>query len=606
MPIIPIDTFSVSDSFGQTNIQVYFTATATDPTSALYAICDNENITDYAGLSYIRNYYPDDLIEVVTKGSDTWNIRAQTNDPFAYIQVIPGSGGGGTPPADDLIINSISLDQQESVAGMADGQITISASGTNTPLQYSINGTGYQSSPVFTGLSAGSYTGYVQDTLGTIISAAFVVTVFVPVLISTPATNGSRWSALFNPVVFGYQSHTHAPGRKFITEITSGYDGAANVITATHAANLTGYCRADISKYLRTLLQPKDELNYTVINYRDANISASYTVRYKEIADGFDSGWASAGAPFYVTYSAMQIGNKTGGNMQPYVTLATAGQTTPAKFLNDFATPRFYTDMPFDLSFIYSENIVGQQIKLGGNGIDINGNITGALGEVMLLNENGSVLLNQDGSRLLIEKQAPGVLYSKLGVNRLRITQSIPVQSIYLDVFLFYTDTSGQNITVTESKRLLIDSSPCNGLPYEYLKWMAPCGGWLYYMLIKNQIHELGTSNPVITQRFISDYAAADSSQQLISIDAQKKITAGKNDVPAAEAEVLATLLYSPKVYRLVDAATNTWQGVIVDTKSLKMPRNTRHNLKSIVSIGSLLYHGYGGNYDLILQLKKR
>jgi hypothetical protein len=576
MPILTIDSFSILDGFGESNIQITLNPSTSNPAIAILATTDNELPPDYFGLTNTRLYTSGDFITSVSHGTDIWNITATTTLPYAIVNVISGGGGGtggggDTPPPDDLALSFISIDHSESAPSAADGQITIHASGSNTPLQYSIDGATYQSSAIFTGLGTGNYFGFVRDDLGTILSLSFFVPVIIPVLIATPATNSSRWSALFNPIVFGYQSLTHAPGRKFITEITSGYDGASNVITATHAANLTGYCRADISKYLRTLLQPIDELDYTAINYRDANISASYTVRYKEVADGFDSGWSSAGDPFYVTYSAMQIGNKTGGNMQPYVTLPDAVQTHPARFLNDFEIPRFYTDMPFDLSFIYSEKIAGQQIKLGGNGIDINGNITGALGELMLLNEDGSVLLNDDGSKLLIEKQAPGVLYNKLGVNRLRITQNIPADSIYLDVFLFYTDTSGHNIPVTESKRLLIDSSPCNGLPYEYLKWMAPGGGWLYYMLIKNQIHEINTSNPVITERFISDYATADSSQQLISIDAQKKITAGKNDVPAAEAEVLATLLYSPKVYRLVDAATNTWQGVIVDTKSLKM-----------------------------------
>lgn len=574
MPIeFPLDLFQVTGFSGVTNIGVYLYTNATDPASAITATWDNEIITDYSGLSTDRTYAPDQLIRSITKGSDTWNIYAQTADPFAYVQVVSGSGGGGggggvLPPVNDLSIDSISIDQQESATATADGQITIHATGSNVPLQYSINGIVYQSSPIFTGFTAGTYTGYAEDALGNVVSQNFTVTTIVPVLVSTPASGGSRWSALFNPVVFGYQSHTHAPGRKFITEITSGFDGAANVITATHAANLSGYCRADISKYLRTLLQPVDDIDYTLINYRDANISASYTVRYKE--DG-TTAWTSAGPPFYVTYSAMQIGNKTGGNMQPYVTQHTPGQTNPAKFLNDFDIPVLYTDLPFDLSFIYSENIVGYQIKLGGNGIDINGNVIAALGESLLLNENGSVLLNQDNTKLLIEQQAPGVLYNKLGVNRLRITQGIPAGSVYVDVFLFYVDALGNHVQVTESKRLLLDNTPCNALPYEYLKWMGPSGGWLYYLFIKNQIHELNTSNAVVSERFISDYALADSSQQLISIDAQKRITLGKNDVTTAEAEALATLLYSPKVYRLVDAASNTWQGVMVDTKSMKM-----------------------------------
>jgi hypothetical protein len=215
--------------------------------------------------------------------------------------------------------------------------------------------------------------------------------------------------------------------------------------------------------------------------------------------------------------------------------------------------------------------MAGYQLKLGGNGIDVNGNICGALGQTMLLNENGSVLLNEDGSPILIAEETTGTLTYQPGVNRLRITPSIPASSIWLDVFLFYTDDTGTDIRVTETRRLLLDNSPCNALPYEYLKWMGPTGGWLYYMFTTNQFHEVNTSNNVVIDRFITDYASADSTQQLISISAQKKITVGKNDIPAAEADVLATLLYSPKVYRLVNAATNTWQGVIVDTTSLKL-----------------------------------
>ncbi|MEO6521358.1 MAG: hypothetical protein ABIN91_06770 [Mucilaginibacter sp.] len=514
-------------------------------------------------------------INTLSYPGETVDFYASLTYPFATLVINPdGSGDPGDGDTCDLTITNISITNQ-SVTSAHDGSVTISAATTHTPIQYSIDNLSWQSSNVFTGLNAGHGIAYVKDAMDCTASMGYdIITTPIPFnrLVSTPASGQSRWSALFNPIVFGYQSESMVPGRKFITQITSGYDGATNIITATHAANLTGYCRADISKYLRTLLQPKDELDYTAINYRDANISASYTVQYKEAWNGGeDLTWTNTGDPFYVTYSAMQIGNKTGGNMGPYVTYPDAVQTNPAKFLNDFKYPVFYTDMPWDLSFIYSEKVAGYQLKLGGNGIDINGNIAGALGETMLLNEDGSVLLNEDGSKLLIEKQAPGVLYNKLGVNRLRISQNLPANSIWLDVFLFYTDGSGNNIRVTENRRLLLDNSPCNGLPYEYLKWVGPTGGWLYYLFTKNQLHELNTSNPVLMERYISDYAAADSSHDLISISAQRKITAGKNDIPAHEAEALATILYSPKVYRLVDADTNTWQGVIIDTKSIKM-----------------------------------
>jgi len=514
-----------------------------------------------------------DFITSIAFGTDIVDFYAELAYP--YVTPIHSTGGGGTGPVNNLVLSAVTT-TNESAPGAADGTAIISATSSALPIQYSLNNATWQTSNTFTGLTGGYYTAYVIDDNSFTANAGFTIpTTALPpyTLTGVPVNNGSRWSALFNPIVFNYHG---APGMKFRTEITSGYDGASDVMTADHTANLSGDCRADISKYLRTLLQPKDELDYTAINYRDANISASYTVRFCSVTRDSSNNevlgsWVSAGNPFYVTYSAMQIGNPTGSNMKPYVTLPTAGQTNPARFLNDFKHPRFYTDLPFDLSFIYSELIAGYQIKLGGNGIDINGNNSGALGELMLLNENGSVLLNSDGSKLLIEKQAPGVLYNKIGVNRLRITQNIPANSIWLDVFLFYIDSSGNHIQITEARRLLLDNSPCNNLPYEYLKWIGPSGGWMHYMFTKNQLHEIATKNAVITEKYIFDYAAADSSQQQISIDAQRAITLGVNDISTDEAEGLSTILYSPKVYRLVNKDLNIWQSVIVDTKSQKM-----------------------------------
>ncbi|MEO8146092.1 MAG: T9SS type A sorting domain-containing protein [Bacteroidia bacterium] len=71
------------------------------------------------------------------------------------------------------------------------GSITATATGNNPPLQYSINGTTYQASNVFTGLSAGNYTVYVKDALGCILSkSATISSAFAPVVVAT-ATNSS-------------------------------------------------------------------------------------------------------------------------------------------------------------------------------------------------------------------------------------------------------------------------------------------------------------------------------------------------------------------------------------------------------------------------------
>jgi hypothetical protein len=498
---------------------------------------------------------------------------AMLTTPFVYTESIadaPAASGC------DVAITGITINNPAQ-AGVNNGGITISATSGRPPMLYSVDNLNWSILSTFSSLPGGGGTAYVRDDADCIALQTYYIPTNTPQpdrLIVKPVLGPSRWAALFNPIVFGYQSPVHAPGRKFVTEITAIVNGQTKVFSATHSANLTGYCRADISKYLRTLVQPKDDFDYSVLNYRDPNISASYTIRYQEVWDGGQTDWFTIAEPFYCTYSAMQVGNKTGGNMLPYVTFAEARQPSPAKFMTDFKQPAFYTDMPFDLSFIYSEQLNGKQISVQGNGIDINGEICGKFGELNLLNENGLALKTEDGAFLLTDKQQPGSLSSAIGVNRLcfnKNTHNIPANSHYLDIWLYYVDGSGYEVPVTETKRLKLDSAPTNALPYEYLKWMGPTGGWNYYMLVKNQIHEMATRNAVLMERYIDDYAAADSTQQLISITAQKRITAGKNDIPAHEAEALATILYSPKVYRLVDAATNTWQGVIMDTQSLKL-----------------------------------
>ncbi|MFN8250182.1 MAG: SprB repeat-containing protein, partial [Ferruginibacter sp.] len=58
----------------------------------------------------------------------------------------------------------------EAGCGASSGTITVIATGTATPFQYSINGVTYQSSNVFTNLAAGTYTVYVKDASGCIVT----------------------------------------------------------------------------------------------------------------------------------------------------------------------------------------------------------------------------------------------------------------------------------------------------------------------------------------------------------------------------------------------------------------------------------------------------
>jgi len=66
--------------------------------------------------------------------------------------------------------------------GESSGQVTLNATGTHGPLTFSMNGANYTSNNVFTSLTAGSYTAYVKDNNGCIVTE--------PITINQPAQLG--------------------------------------------------------------------------------------------------------------------------------------------------------------------------------------------------------------------------------------------------------------------------------------------------------------------------------------------------------------------------------------------------------------------------------
>ncbi|MBS1510402.1 MAG: hypothetical protein JST86_06170 [Bacteroidetes bacterium] len=92
-----------------------------------------------------------------------------------------------------LAVSSISAS-----CSLNNGIITATATGGVAPLQYSINGTVYQAGNIFTGLAAGSYTVYVKDASGCIVTkittltnaTSLNVTASVPVQTSCGSSSG--------------------------------------------------------------------------------------------------------------------------------------------------------------------------------------------------------------------------------------------------------------------------------------------------------------------------------------------------------------------------------------------------------------------------------
>ena len=615
-----------------------------------------------AGQSQI--VYTGILSDPIAGINNSWAVTAQSGTP------------NSSPPVNqcDLQIVNISVIKPESSPGAADGQISVNATSSYLPINYSLDNVNFQTSNVFTGLHGGAYTVYCTDanTTGCSVSAMVTVPITQNLLVSDPSVtvgnNTSRWNAAFNPVIFTYQRKDFevtsiiidtttgnarvnvngdmsaietaitANQNAITTAATNGvillnfqtiyvyvnagayngvyivlsassnsvvintpYNGSAigfmnantlrpyynistlityvdpltntiNTITSVNRPNNQGIVQADISNFLQSLLRAKDGSDYTQINYRDTNLSASYTIQYAEQYDDYQnpgttitSSYIPIATPYYVMYTARQIQSKNGGNLAEYVPFS--APTIPAKWVTDFAEPAYTNGYPFDIAFIYSEALAGQQLYYQIILQDINRNpIPGSNVTSYLLNDDSTWLLNQDASKLIIAAQnlVTTPITAQTGLNRISISLGLPLNVYYFTVTVFYNDANNNPVQVTQTQSVRVDHAPdINGV---YMRWIGLTGSWNYYRFNYNQEISLDVQNATIIKNFVTDWQNQDGVEEVISKDAGQKMKLMAEDLSVLDIKGLQSVKYSPKVQMMLNASPVQWQTVVLNT----------------------------------------
>ena len=153
--------------------------------------------------------------------------------------------------------------QEITCGGGNDGGFTISNPLGTGPFTYSIDGTNFQSSPTFTGLSAGTYSIQMNDTEEGLICDINEVVLTDPILeahaISPSCTDG-------NANVDGYLLVTNAVGDKFHYSEGGTFNAGSN--TYANASNLTSPLPMQI---VTGLSNPTGTQDYTIRIYNGAN-----------------------------------------------------------------------------------------------------------------------------------------------------------------------------------------------------------------------------------------------------------------------------------------------------------------------------------------------
>lgn len=372
--------------------------------------------------------------------------------------------------------------------------------------------------------------------------------------------------------------------------------GRQSSITSTNRPDSTGLVKADISNFLQSLLQVKDESNFTQINYRDSNLSASYQVSYAEYWDGKLTGnqtltYIPVTNPYYVLYAAKQLGDRYGGNLAAYVPFPSVTDSSQlAKWVTDFTEPAYSNGCPFDIGFIYGDNLVGLQLYCELTPLDINRNpLAGGPQSSYLLNDDGSWLLNQDGSKLVIAKQSAvnTTVSYQLGLNRVLIDQSFGSDVYYFTLALKYNDGNVLR-AVTQTQTVRIDDAVDE--QSVYLRWIGLTGSWNYYRFVYNQEVSLDVQNAVIIKNYVSDWENQDGIEEVIGKSAGQKIKVMAEDLSVSDIKGLQSIKYSPKVQMLVNKNPVKWQTIVLNTATFseyetlngQAPFSVTFNLPSI------------------------
>lgn len=530
MSVLLVDSFSFDDS-GTVEINVFID----NETGVITQTAVKDGLGVYYGsVTQSQRSAPDGSSLggfVSSDGLFTYNLIASLLNPFA---VVSGTTPiEPNPPQCDLTIFVSSTNETSQNAD--DGTITVSSTSSFSGVQVSINGAIWFSSPhTFIGLTPGEYTAQSRDSnncsrsqLVTVESFANPITSRPEVLVSVG--NISRWNAAFNPVVFTFNNEPDESRKNYRIEIE--ITSQSGVVIGQWSQNTSGFTRADISAYLQSLVNAKDNFKYDVINWRDMDRSASFTIRYRGVWDSDSTVWYDAPQPYYVTWSAMQLGDKYGGNMAEYVPfLNEHNPQYKAKWLTLFKEPTWTVGYPFDLSFIFSEYIIGSAVKMRTISLDINRKpISGGTVDSFILNNDAGYILNTDLSRLIIQQGAlppvsnDGIL-EQLGINRLMMAGNPANNVEYFQIQLYTGEDNTPNF-ITQPIIVKVNKA-CND-PFIYLKWLNTLGGWDYFRFGHDQILSLNTSDGISVDRNVFDWANNETIADTITKNAVKRISFG-------------------------------------------------------------------------------
>lgn len=312
----------------------------------------------------------------------------------------------------------------------------------------------------------------------------------------------------------------------------------------------TGLISAVINEYVSKVLSSTDAYDYSAVNERDLNLSANIKAKIYEEPDSSTS-TLSTSPTFNVAHAAMQNGNIGGSNMMLYVPEATGDDK--AKWLTGFSRPTYWVGLPFDLSFIFADLLLGEVVKV----IEL------------VTNENGSTSSPQH----TIDTAGIGF------INRMKIPTTYSPQAKTTVIKLINTDGSKEfTLPITVD---IIQCLPSNAV---YLRWLNSFAGWDYFCFTYSQTEGLESKPGGIFERFTSDLELKRDSGKFVSRSTTPTLTMGAEGLTTEKKNGLKGLIGSVQVevYAGLDSDdVPIWNTVrLTKYKFSPQTKNSRHKIE--------------------------
>lgn len=194
------------------------------------------------------------------------------------------------------------------------------------------------------------------------------------VYIGSPRNVISRYTCSNQPIVYGF-AFTETPDAAYRILINI-YEAGTNTLLGVRSFKpiYVGENNVDISRFIKPYLRSSFNCDFSQENVAEPETLLRFYITYQEVFSSGSFGDIINDSSNYcnAVLSTKQIGESYGQNLADYTPFGVE-EFGHAKFLTDFEQPVAFKGWPFSLSFIYSSEIGGHEIKRIQENLNING-----------------------------------------------------------------------------------------------------------------------------------------------------------------------------------------------------------------------------------------